>query len=327
MERKFVTEYCYSYMNSLTIMITAHQLMKGGIIKHEDEINLSKCHIYLITARPIPYFKEGSITHKNNTLSGILCYKIDGNEYEISFDDYPWKLGEDVVKIEHKYPFREVLSYKKNDEIDTYVPASHLANIYIPRSSEEIKLKQYEVLYIGQSLGQGNRSAVDRLTRHETLQKILALTHYDYPDKEIMLFMLEFDNDQVLTTIDGRAKNADNSNKNETRLINAIKNPPNKKQKIGMIEAGLIRYFQPHYNDKFKIKFPSTKHKVLQSCFNLDVTGLTLGIDTSDLDCQLFSPTITPSHHHIVNINIANNQNRLSFFNFTGLGEFPGVIS
>jgi len=142
-----------------------------------------------------------------------------------------------------------------------------------------------------------------------------------------MLLMFEFENDQVLTSMDGRAKNADTSEKNEIRLINAMRNPPNKKQKIGMIEAGLIRHFQPLYNEKFKIKFPSIKHKVLQSCINLDVTGLVLEIDTSDLNCQLFSPTIPPSDHHIAKLNLANDQNRLSFFHITGVGEWPGVIS
>jgi hypothetical protein len=248
-------------------------------------------------------------------------------EYEIPFDDYPWILDEDVVRIEHKYPFREVISYKANDVEGTYVPASYLASMYKPEGVKGTQLKQYEILYIGQALGQGNRSAVDRLTRHETLQKVLALSNYDYPDKEIMLFMFEFENDQVFTSMDGKAKSADNSEKNEERLMNAIRNPPDQKQKIGMIEAGLIRYFQPLYNDKFKIKFPSTKHKVLKSCINLDVTGLILEIDTSDLMCELFSPTIPPSEHHIAKVNLANKKNRLSFFHITGVGEMPGVIS
>lgn len=327
MERKYVTEYCYGYMNSLTVMVSAHQLMQGGTMKPEEENNLSKCHIYFIAARPLPYFKEGSINHQEKKLSGILCYKIDGKEYEIPFDDYPWILDKEVVRIEHKYPFREVKSYKANDDEGTYVPASFLASMYTSEGDEGAHLKQYEILYIGQALGQGSRSAADRLTRHETLQKILAVSNYDYPDKEIMLFMFEFENDQVLTSMDGRAKSADNSEKNETRLMNAIRNPPDKKQKIGMIEAGLIRYFQPLYNEKFKIKFPSTKHKVLKACINLDVTGLVIEIDTSDLICQLFSPTISPNEHHIAKINLTNPRNRLSFFHISGVDELPGVIS
>lgn len=327
MKRKYVTEYSFGYMNSLTVMVTAHQLMQGGVMRPDDEENLSNCHIYFIAARPLPYFKQGSIKHYNKKLSGILCYKIDGHEFEIPFADYPWELSKDVVNIELKYPYREVVSYKENGEVETLVPASFLANLYIPIIVEGSPLNQYEILYIGQALGQGSRSAADRLKRHETLQKILALSSYEYPDKEIMLFMFEFEHDQMFTSMDGRAKDADNSGENETRLINAMKNPPNKKQKIGMIEAGFIRYFQPHYNEIFKIKFPSSKHKVLQSCIDLDVTGLILELDTSDLRCKLYSLAATVSDHHIAKLDLTSQQNRLSFFHITGIGALPGVIS
>lgn len=326
MKRKYVTEYSFAYMNSLTVMVAAHQLMQGGSMKADEEEKLSKCHIYFIAARPLPYFKQGSITHQNNQLSGTLCYKIDGHESEISFADYPWELSKDVVKIEHKYPFREVVSYKENGEEDTFVPASHLATLYIPSLVESSPLNQYEILYIGQALGQGNRSAADRLKRHETLQKILALSSYEYPDKEIMLFMFEFENDQLFTSMDGRAKEADNTGENETRLINAMKNPPDKKQKIGMIEAGFIRYFQPKYNEIFKIKFPSSKHKVLQSCIKLDATGLVLELDTSDLGCRLYTMNTATSDHHTAKLDLTSQQNRLSFFHMTGIQELPGVI-
>ena len=127
-------------MNSLTVMVTAHQLMQGGTMTLQQEANLSKCHIYFIAVRPLPYFKQGSIKHRENKLSGILCYKIDGEEYEVPFADFPWMLDKDVVRIEHKYPFREVVSYKANEEQDTYVPASLLASLYEPEGIEGITI-------------------------------------------------------------------------------------------------------------------------------------------------------------------------------------------
>jgi len=126
--------------------------------------------------------------------------------------------------------------------------------------------------------------------------------------------------------MDGRAKDANNTDENETRLINAIKKPPSKQQKIGMIEAGLIRYFQPRYNEIFKIKFPSTKHKILKSCYDLDVTSLVVEVDSSDLNCILYSPAVKPTNHHIAMIDLVSSQNRMSFFNATGFMELRGVI-
>lgn len=328
MKRKFVMEYGIGYMNSYTSMVTAHQLLKGGELKQEDRENIAKCHIYIIAARPSPYFKSGSLKHENNNLSGKICYKIDGIEHEMDFDGYSWKLEDDAVSIDCKYPFREIRSLNPQGHEVTYLPASYLANSYLTHKNNEIgDLNCYEMLYVGQALGdQGNRSALDRLRSHSTFQKILALTNHDYPDKEIMIFMYQFEHGQVLTSIDGRAKDADNTDKNEMRLMNTIQNPPNKKQKISMIEAGLIRYFQPHYNEIFKIKFPSTKHKVLKSCYDLDITGLVVELDSSDLNYSLYSNHAASKTHHIAQIDLVSSKNRQSFFFATGFTNNPEII-
>ncbi|WP_084637644.1 hypothetical protein [Paludibacterium yongneupense] len=328
MKRKFVTEFGIGYMNSYTSMLTAHQLMKGGELNSVDRENISKCHIYLIAARPSPYFKPESLVYENNILSGTLCYRIDGVENEIAFGGYRWKLEDDAISIDCKYPYREIRSLNKEGHKVTYLPASYMASVYLPRNcTSTLDLNSYEVLYVGQALGdQGNRSAIDRLRSHSTLQKILALTNHDYPDKEIMIFMYQFDHEQMLTSIDGRAKSADNSDENEGRLVNAMNNPSKKKQKIGMIEAALIRYFQPHYNEIFKIKFPSTKHKVLKSCYDLDITALVVELDSEDLEFCLYSKRVKQSSHHIAQIDLVSSQNRQSFFFATGMTENKEVI-
>ena len=292
-----------------------------------DQENLEKCHIYIIAARPIPYFKPDTLRHNNGMLLGTIGYRINGQENLIPFEGYPWALDDKDSKIECKYPFKEIMSFNPDGQEGTYVPASALTLRYLQEASREVNdLNRYEVLYVGQSIGQGNRSALDRLKSHSTLQKILALTNYDYPDKEIMIFMYQFDNDQIFTSIDGRAKDANDTEENEDRLMNAIHHPPTKQQKIGLIEAGLIRYFQPRYNEVFKIKFPSTKHKTLKSCRDLDVSSLVIEINCEDLNYFLYSPTVSPKIHHIAKIDLVASENRLSFFNATGFSEMPGII-
>lgn len=328
MKRKYVTEYGLGYMNSYTNMITAPQLMKGGALKAEEQQSLKNSHIYIIAARPAPYFKPDSIKHENDQLSGTIAYRIDGEEHLAPFEGYKWQLEEDAVRLDCKYPFREIRSLNPDGKEVTYMPASHLSNMYF-KHGENVKhdLNQYEVLYVGQAIGQGDRSAIDRLKSHSTLQKILAMTGNEYPDKEIMLFMYAFENDQVFTSMDGRAAGADNSDANEDRLMNAIKNPPNKKQKIGMIEAALIRYFQPHYNEIFKIQFPSVKHKTLQSCRDLDIGSLIVEIDSTDLNYYLYSNIAPSRDHHTIKVDLFAADNRSSFFQFTGLKPMPDIIS
>ncbi|EBV3304139.1 MULTISPECIES: hypothetical protein [Pseudomonas] len=327
MNRKFVTEYALGYLNSYTSMVTAHQLLLGGRVDPVDQENLAKCHIYIIAARAEPFFKPETLKHENGMLSGTVCYRIDGEEKDIPFEGYQWTLDDKSSTIDCKYPYREICSFNPDGQQGTYVPASLLTLGLVPEDgSSAHDLNRYEVLYVGQSIGQGNRSAAERLKSHSTLQKILALTNYDYPDKEIMIFMYQFENDQILTSFDGRAKEADNSDANELRLMNAIKNPPNKKQKIGMIEAGLIRYFKPHYNEVFKIKFPSTKHKTLKSCYDLDVSSLVIELTSEELNYFFYSQAVKPSSHHIVKIDLVASQKRLSFFHATDFKEMPGII-
>ncbi|MGR6771640.1 hypothetical protein ACU36R_08430 [Pectobacterium brasiliense] len=297
-------------------------------MSQEQNDSISECHIYTITARPAPYFKEQSIKHENGKLSGYICYKIDGVEKTVEFNDYPWKLDKDAVSICCKYPYKEVISYDADGKECTYFPASHLVNMILMNGVKtKDDLNNYEVLYVGQSLGnQGNRNALDRLKKHSTLQKILSQTAYDYPDKEIVIFMYEFKHDSIISSMDGRASDADQSDKNEERLFNAIENPPNKRQKIGLIEAGLIRYFQPHYNEIYKIKFPSTKHKVLKSCYNLDISGLSVELNSETLNSFLYSNSVRSSNHHIAQIDLFKSIDRSSFFSPTDLKLNPEVI-
>ncbi|ASM22328.1 MULTISPECIES: hypothetical protein [Serratia] len=329
MKRKFVTEYSIGYLNSYTAMLTANQLLSDDKMTPAQIKAISECHIYTIAARPAPYFKNGSIKHEGNKLSGCLCYKIDGVERSVEFSDFPWELDEDVISISCDYPFKKIISYDSKGHECTYIPADYLANMYITHGVGEVtELNNYEVLYVGQALGnQGDRNAMDRLRSHSTLQKILARTAYDYPDKEIMIFMHEFKHENLFSSIDGRAVGADRSDKNEKRLLNAIRNPPNKKQKIGLIEAGLIRYFQPCYNEIYKIKFPSTKHKVLQSCYDLDISGFVVELNSDNLNYFLYSKLIPSSNHHIARIDLFTAIDRSSFFSPTGFKVSPGVIS
>ncbi|WP_066124819.1 hypothetical protein [Bordetella ansorpii] len=324
MKRKNIIEYALGYMNSYTAMMTAYQLMSGwNVIEGQDE--LDKCHIYIIASRPNSYFIADSLRHDGALLSGQIAYTIAGVEHRVNFADYPFELSDGATEIRCDYPFRELWTYSSTGDKIRYVPATHLASILGAHNSDGV-LNRFETLYVGQAIGQGNRSAQQRLTSHSTFQKILALSAHDTPDNEVVVFMFQFDHEQVFSSMDGRAIGAIADDSNEKRLIEAIRNPPDKKQKIAMVEAGLIRYFQPRYNEIFKIKFPSTKHKTLQSCKALDVSGLIVELDTSDLGFTLWSPTVTASEHHIARYDLVNLQNRMSFFNLTGITEFPGVI-
>lgn len=326
-KRKYITEYAISFCSGDWSMMTAHQLMSDGVPDNASKEILDKCHIYVIASRPSSSFKESSFEYKDGKISGDILYKINGVEHSLSFSDmdYPLLDGATHLKIS-PYPHKELLSCDDNDDVKRYFPADVLATII--NSKEDLGVfNTFKVLYVGQSFGNGNRTALDRLKSHSTLQKILARTPYEYPDQEIVIFTFHYDDPQMVSSMDGRAEGAINSDENERRLFNAIENPPDKKQQISLIEAGLIRYFQPPYNEMFVYKFPSTKLKVLKSCYDLDISGLFVEINTEEYEFYLYSDKVKPSLHHMAQFDLLAPKDRASFFNIAGINSNPDVIN
>lgn len=192
-------------------------------------------------------------------------------------------------------------------------------------------LRQFEVLYVGQAFAEGRRTALDRLKSHSTLQKILADVLHKMPDDEIMLLTFEYPGYRVISSMDGTDKNAIRDESDAKRFPNILDNPLTEHQKICLTEAGLIRYFNPPYNEIYKESFPASDQKILASCYAVDFSGLVVEIDTEELGMELYSQTVKTSGHHIAKFNLVNPTERRSFFTFLSKHgkpiDFPDVIS
>jgi hypothetical protein len=325
-QRKYSTEFAISYMNSYTAMVTADQLMGGGKMSPEQKDMLSRCHIYIIAARPVVRYKPESISHENDTFGGVLTYTVAGAERLLPFDGYQWKLEDDATHFACPYPHLEVHALNPEGNLVTYMPANAIATMYTLSEAEHVDLNAFQVLYVGQAIGDGSRGAVDRLISHSTLQKILARAPYDHPDQEIALLMYQFDHSQVLSSMGGRTDGTIDDDENDARLLKGIPNPPEKREAIGVIEAALIRYFQPVYNEKFKNKFPHTKQKALKPFYDLNISGLIVELDSSELGIFLSSPTADAANHHLVMFDLVAPLSRASYFDVLGISEMPGII-
>lgn len=325
MKRKFLHEYAFGYLNSLSILITAQSLMEGGTVDEENAGYLSNCHIYFICTRPAFYFIENTIKHENDTLSGEIGYKIDGNETRLKFSR-EWKIDE-PINISCKYPFRDINSINSDGDIDTYVTASLIAMMNTETHDYYSETRSYEVLYIGKAVGKnGSRSAIDRLKSHSTLQRVLADIQYKQPDKEVAILMYAFDHETVFSSFDGRSELKDDNDKNNERFKNAVNNKPSKNQSVAMIEAALIKYFQPEYNDHFKKTKIHPGVKALSKCYDIDMSGLVVELNTENLFYSMYSKLVNKSTHHLINIDLVSHQNRASFFRPAGLSSHPGLI-
>lgn len=120
---------------------------------------------------------------------------------------------------------------------------------------------------------------------------------------------------------DGRAKSPIKGERDEARFVSILENPLTQHQQICLAEAGLIRYFQPEYNEIYKESFPASDLKILSECYSLDFSALAVEINTEELRFNLYSKRVRAKNHHIANFDLINPSERLSFFSLEGQSE------
>ncbi|MDD4912061.1 MAG: hypothetical protein PHP57_07180 [Sideroxydans sp.] len=321
-QRKFLSEFAVNLFTSRWLLIPSSQVTSDGVMPNDAAKVSKNCHIYLICERPALSFEKSSFSYDGEKLTGNLVHKIEGVEHKTPFEqEFP--LLDDAVELRlSNYPHREVQTFNGSGECVRYLPASAISFKQHPHNLDHL-FRKLKVLYVGQAFGGGNRTAIDRLRSHATLQKILAEVSYDSPDSEIMVLIIEYEPYRIIASMDGRAKEAIGDERDEKRFISIIDNHLKQGQQISLAEAALIRYFQPKYNKIYKKNFPSRELKVLAQCYEYDFSALVVEINTDELNLSLYSDTVAPAMHHIANIDLVDYEQRAGFFHMaTGNGEY-----
>lgn len=177
---------------------------------------------------------------------------------------------------------------------------------------------QYEILgfdvkYIGQAYGSnGSRNCIDRLKKHETLQKISLL---GIPEGyQLSVLMLEMkQSNQLITAMNPYAKNNDTEGARIRAGIDKVYNLTDA-EIVSLYEAALIRYFSPEFNKEFKNSFPSTNLKILQDCYDKDFSAVIAEICIDELPFTLYSDKVKPKRYHIATFQLHADQSRHAFF-------------
>lgn len=312
-QRKFLSEFAINLFTSRWLLIPSSQITSDGKMPDDSAETSKNCHIYLICERPALHFEKSTFAYDGEKLTGNLIHKIEGIEHKTPFEQ-KFPLLDDAVELRlSNYPHREIQTFNSEGKCVRYLPASAISFKQHPQDLHHL-FRKLKVLYVGQAFGGGNRTAIDRLRSHSTLQKILAEASYDSPDNEIMVVMIEYEQYRVIASIDGKAREAISDERDGKRFISIIDNPLKKGQQISLAEAALIRYFQPKYNKIYKKKFPSRELKVLAQCYEYDFSALAVEINTDELHLSLYSDTVPPAMHHIVNIDLVDYEQRAGFF-------------
>lgn len=270
---------------------------------YEDELiapildQIRNCHIYVIGLTPKLDF-VGATQEGSNLVTSV---EVRGKRYDM------------------KWPMPNGVTLKGDGDAGWYVEDEAGTKSFPTeamigqRLSAEHRAVDFDVLYIGQAFGDdGSRHALDRLKKHETLQKIAVKGIPDGYNLSILMLAIEPGN-QLITMFNPWAKDSSQGSDRISKGLDKLFNT-NEAERTTLYEASLIRYFQPPFNKEFKNSFPSTNMKVLADCYDKDISMVAAEICIDELPFWLFSGTVGPKPNHIAKHDLHTDAARRVFF-------------
>lgn len=309
-KRKYFSETALIIPSARCAFLPPEELRSGKDVPADALEIIDASHIYLICRRERLSFDPDTFRYGKQLCSGHLIRTLSGNKERHPFSMPIVNEDGGIVSV-GPYPHRRLVGRDRMGIATREWPASFVAN-----SCQTLKnISDFEVLYVGQAIGDGSRTAFERLQSHDTLQKVLAETLAHRPDDEVMLFLFEYPEISVGVHMDGREKEPEISGEQDIgHTVDVMQNPPSKKERISMVEAGLIWYFKPKYNEKLKESQPNKKLKLLEHCYRFDISGIVVEINTEELYCRLFSQVREPGYHHVAQYDLHDPKVRRSYF-------------
>jgi hypothetical protein len=306
--RKYVTE------------ISFHLASQGVMLLHPKDIGLIEqqapnvvsladdCHIYVVATRPRLHYLPNSMVSKDGRTTGKMTFRRAGKLYEVDFlmtgvcGDFEYG----------PYPHNWMAF---SHEGGRYGPIPAHLMVQKCEAVSDPSLRDMCVVYVGMSYGDGNRSARDRLKGHSTLQQVLADMNSDSPDDEALLVLVQYAPPFALVSIDGRDKSLSLDEDRDT--VGDLKRQSEMidgKTEIALAEAGLIKYFQPLYNERYKSTFPNSGQLITKQLYEIDFAAFVVEINTEDINVRLFGDRRDAGGHHIASFDLHDPEVRKSFF-------------
>lgn len=253
-----------------------------------------KCHIYFVGHVP----KVDFVGARQSGESLLQSLRVLGRDFELT-----WPMPEGgKLKTEETY-FVELPDGRRSfPSVEATLLRLHM---------EQLPLN-LNVKYVGQAFGSsGERNAVDRLLKHETLQKISLLGAPDGYRLELVLVEVE-PNNRMIVQLNPFAEDMSRANRIASALDTLYGTSLG--ERISLYEAAMIRYFQPEYNKEFKNSFPSTNLKLLQSAYDKDMAAVIAEFCFDDIPFQLCSDAVPGQSYHIAKFNLHSKEERDFFF-------------
>lgn len=300
-ENEFFTEMKFDVEHALNIYALSFCTFPASCLYNAEIMEAMKIdernyHIYLIGY--VPNMSINSISKVEDRLT--ISIRMQDQVYDLNF----------------KIP--ESLSLKENDG-RWHLEDESGQRFDINQELVSLALNKtcggnpFLIKYIGQSYGKdGSRNAIDRLMKHETLQKIALKGVPEGYTLQVILLELQLEN-RVFTLF---YPNAENSDCDGARRDNGLDKlfGTSTAERVSLFEAALIRYFAPEYNKIFKDNFPSTKLSILRDCYEKDFLALVSEICIDNLPYYLCSEAVSPAYYHVIKNDLQDDKKRRQFF-------------
>ncbi len=283
-------------------------------------------NIYVVARRPRISINPKSVTLNTSaqTIDGVFSVNLGFEIKEIPFS-YPNLFSAPITALgEMDYPYDHLRFVVANQ-----VPIQIRIHDVIRFS--ETPLQPYSDLlveYVGQSFGDdGDSDAVARLIGktgkqgHGSLQKVLADINASNPESEVYLLLYSYTFYKKLMIAGGCLVPEISLDDAPDRFDALLDARVSREDRINLIEAALIKHFQPKYNDTYKKTFPQKTHEILNVLFDLDITGLSTSLSTEEHNIRIYSKAVEPSNQHCARYPIVQESQRASFFDVA----FPGA--
>jgi len=287
--------------HALNVYALSYATLPAGYIYDKKAINefsdiIGKSHIYFIGF--VPKIKFVDVRRDKGVL--FIQIEVKSQIFEIGFQIPD---NHELIKDEESYSIRDEKGVEYHtSELSLMLGLSKQTDIYT-----------FDVKYIGQSYGKdGSRNSIDRLLKHETLQKIALEGVPEGYDLQLILFEV-FTENRVCMAFSPNAEFEDIDGQR-------IKNGTDKlfgtteAERVSLFEAAFIRYFAPPYNKEFKNSFPSTNMRLLRDCYEKDFLAIIAEICIDNFPFYLCSESIPPSYYHIASHDLQKDSDRTSFF-------------
>lgn len=286
--------------HALNMYATSFVLMPAFGIYEEKIVaalkaQLENCHIYVIGTMPA----IETVDHRLEDGRFVLGILVAGNRHELT---WPMPEGAETIETDRGW------FIKKGDRY--WAPSE---DEMVQRLNDEQDAIRFEVLYIGQAYGKGgSRNALDRLLKHETLQRISVK---GVPaDRRLTLLMLEIEpGNSIITFMNPLAENKEDGSARISAGLDKLFGTSDA-ERVTLYEASLIRHFQPPFNKEFKESFPSSNLKVLADCYDKDFSALISEICIDELPFKMTSDAVPPSQYHIAKFDLHEDEARQVFF-------------